>query len=101
MSGYENRFAEVQRRSREARAKLDANQQAKAAAEEQKVAAIRDQREQPEPAYSEWDAAPPATPARQREATSGSGSGSAAQPKSPSASASQPGSNPDSGLAKE
>jgi hypothetical protein len=101
MSGSENRFAEFKRRSREARAKLDANQQARAAAEEQKVAAIRDQREQPDPAYSEWDAAPPVAPARQREANSGSESRSAAQPKSPSASASEPGTNPDSGPTKE
>lgn len=57
MSG-ENRFAEVQRRSREARAKLNATQQAKAAAEDRKANAIREQREQP---YSEWDAAPAAT----------------------------------------
>ena len=101
MSGSENRFAEVQRRSREARAKLDANQQAKAAAEERKVAAIRDQREQPDPPYSEWDSSPRAVAARKLEPTLPPESGSAAQPKSPSASASEPGMDPDSGPAKE
>lgn len=51
---HENRFAEVQRKSREARERLDANQRAKAEAEEQRAEAQRQQRE---PAYSEWDSA--------------------------------------------
>lgn len=55
MADSENRFAEVQRKSREARARLDANQRAKAEAEEQRTEAQRQQRE---PAYSEWDSAP-------------------------------------------
>jgi hypothetical protein len=55
MADSENRFAEVQRKSREARARLNATQQAKAAAEQQRAETERQQRE---PAYSEWDSAP-------------------------------------------
>jgi hypothetical protein len=89
MSGYENRFAEVQRRSREARAKLYAAQEARAVADERKADAIREQREQPDPAYSEWDSAPPATPARKLAPKSGSEPGS------------KPESNPETGHEKE
>jgi hypothetical protein len=56
MPEYENRFAEVQRKSREARARLDAKQQAKAAAEEQRAEAIRNERES---STRELDPAPP------------------------------------------
>ena len=89
MSGFENRFAEVQRKSREARAKLNAAQQAKAVIEEQKATAIREQREQPDPANREWDSAPLATPARKL------------APKSGSVSGSSPGSDPETGHEKE
>jgi hypothetical protein len=56
MTEFENRFAEVQRKSREARARLDARQQTKAAAEQERADALREQRESP---YSEWDSTPP------------------------------------------
>jgi hypothetical protein len=45
MPEFENRFAEVQRKSREARARLDAKQQARLTAEEQRAEAIRNDRE--------------------------------------------------------
>lgn len=56
MPDHENRFDEVIRKSREARARMNAAQRAKAVADEERANALREERE---PAFTEGDSTPP------------------------------------------